>query len=225
MDEASDIPTRRRIDGITAIMLVVTAASLLGAAWLRTKRLPENEPLAVGALAPPLRLLDLETSEPIVLVGLRGKVVWVVFWSADSRSRGSGMAAIETAWNTLKAQGRFALVAAAVEAADPGRVRTAAAESGLTLPVFLASAETRRRFGAIEADPPLNVLIDADGRIATMARGTSPQTIERIASQARRLLDELGPLDETRFASGVSGSPNSEIEFFAIQTANHRTNR
>ena len=45
----------------------------------------------------------------------------------------------------------------------------------------------------LEADPPLNVLIDADGRIATIARGTSPQTIERIAEQARKLLDELGP--------------------------------
>ena len=39
MDEAIDIPTKRRIDGVTAIMVVVTAASLLGAAWLRTRRL------------------------------------------------------------------------------------------------------------------------------------------------------------------------------------------
>ena len=29
MDEASDMPTKRRIDGVTAIMVVVTAASLL----------------------------------------------------------------------------------------------------------------------------------------------------------------------------------------------------
>jgi hypothetical protein len=203
MDEASDIPTKRRIDGITAIMLVVTVASLLGAAWLRTRRLPKNEPPAVGGLAPPLRLLDLATLEPVVLVGLRGKVVWVVFWSADSRSSGSSLAAIEAAWNTLKAHGRFAMVAAAVDAADPGRVRTATAESGVKLPVYLASTETSRRFGALQADPPLNVLIDADGRIVAIARGTSPATIERVAGQARRLLDELGPLDETRFASGV----------------------
>ena len=66
MDEASDIRTKRRIDGITALMVVVTVASLLGAAWLQSRRRPQNEPPAVGALAPPLRLLDLETSEPIV---------------------------------------------------------------------------------------------------------------------------------------------------------------
>ena len=155
MDEASDIPTKRRIDGVTAIMVVVTVASLLGAAWLRTRRLPENEPPAVGALAPPLRLLDLETSEPIVLVGLRGKVVWVVFWSADSPSGRSSLAAIEPAWSSLKAQGRFAMVAAAVEADHPDRVRAAVAASGVKLPVYLASAETRRRFGAAPGRPAL----------------------------------------------------------------------
>lgn len=208
MDEASDIPTKRRIDGITTIMVVVTVASLLGAAWLRTRRLPEDKPPAVGTLAPPLRLLDLETSEPTVLVGLRGKVVWVVFWSADSTSGGSSLAAIEPAWSTFKAQGRFTMVAAAVEADNPGRVRAAAAASGVTLPVYLASAETRRRFGALQADPPLHMLIDADGRIATIALGTSPQTIDRIAEQARRLLDELGPLENTRFASAGSHELN-----------------
>jgi peroxiredoxin len=204
MDEASDIPTRRRIDGITAIMVIVTVTSLLGAAWLRTRRLPEYRPPAAGALAPPLRLLDVETSEPIELVGLRGKVVWVVFWSADSTSGGSSLAALEPAWTALKAQGRFAMVAAAVESDNPGRVRAVSAASGVKLPVYLASAETCRRFGAVQADPPLNLLIDADGRIVTIARGTSPQTIDRIIAQANRLLEELGPAENTRFASAMS---------------------
>jgi hypothetical protein len=203
MDDASDIPTKRRIDGITGVMVVVTVASLLGAVWLRTRRPLEHEPAVVGSLAPPLRLLDLETSEPIVLVGLRGKVVWVVFWSADSSSVGSSLAAIGSAWGELKTEPRLATAAAAVEVGDRDRVRVraAAAESGVKLPVYLATAETRRRFGALQADPPLNVLIDGDGHIATIARGTSPQTIERITAQARRMLDELGPVDETRFAN------------------------
>jgi hypothetical protein len=201
MDDASDIPTKRRIDGITAVMVVVTVASLLGAVWLRTRRPPEQETAVVGSLAPPLRLLDLESSEPIVLVGLRGKVVWVVFWSADSEAVGSSLAAIGSAWGKLKAEPRLAMATAAVEVGDRDRVRAAAAVSGVKLPVYLATAETRRRFGALQADPPLNVLIDGDGHIATIARGTSPQTIERITAQARRMLDELGPVDETRFAS------------------------
>jgi hypothetical protein len=205
MDEAVDIPTKRRIDGVTAIMVVVTAVSLFGAAWLRTRRPSADEPPAVGAIAPPLRLLELETSEPVVLVGLRGKVVWVVFWSADSTSARSDLAAIESARTSLKARARFAMVPAAVETDHPGRVRAMTAETGAKLPVYLASAETRRRFGADESDLPLHVLIDAEGRIATMARGVSDQTIDRITSEARKLLDELGPIDDTRFASADVG--------------------
>jgi peroxiredoxin len=211
MDQANDIPTKRRIDGVTAIMIVVTAAALLGAAWLRTRRQPENQPPAAGALAPPLGLLDLETSEPVVLVGLRGKVVWVVFWSADSSSSRSNLIAINDAWKSLRARERFAMVAAAVEADHPERVRAAVAESGVKLPIYLASAESRRRFGALEADPPLNLLIDADGHIATLARGTSPQTLERIADQAGRMLDELGAPNDSRFASALGASTASRL--------------
>jgi hypothetical protein len=200
MDEAIDIPPKRRIDGVTAIMVVVTAVALLGAAWLRTRRPPADEPPAVGAIVPPLRLLDLETSEPVVLVGLRGKVVWVIFWSADSKSARSDLAAIESAWIALKTRGRFAMVPAAVETDKPDRVRAVTAETATKLPVYLASAETRRRFGAGKANPPLHVLIDAEGRIATIARGTSQQTIDRLINQAKKLLDELGPSDDTRFA-------------------------
>jgi hypothetical protein len=82
-------------------------------------------------------------------------------------------------------------------------VRAVVAESGVKLPIYLASAESRRRFGALEADPPLNVLVDAEGHIATFARGTSPQTLERIADQATRMLDELGAPNDSRFASAM----------------------
>jgi len=203
MGEAREVPLRRRIDGITTIMVAVTAASLLGAAWLRTRRPPANEPPALGGLAPPLRLLDLETSEPLVLVGLRGKVVWVVFWAADSPSAFSSLAAIDHAWVQLKARRPFVGVAAAVAAENPGRVRAAVAETGVSSPVYLASTETVLSYGALRADPPLHVLIGTDGRVVAIARGANSQTIDRIADQARRLLDHLGPQDDTRFASGI----------------------
>jgi peroxiredoxin len=229
MDEARDIRSRRRVDGITAVMAVVTVASLVGAAWLRTRHQPANEPPTVGALAPPLRLLDPTTSEPIVLVGLRGKVVWVVFWSAEKPAGGSSLAAFQPAWNSLKAQGRFAMLAAAVEADKPDHVRAVAAENYVTLPVYLASAETRQRFGTLDVELPLSVLIDADGHIAALARGTSPQTIERIANQARRLLDGLGPADDLRFASGHAGSidasgcwlPSTSLPVVSIASPGH----
>jgi hypothetical protein len=140
----------------------------------------------VGAEAPPLRLTDPETSEPIVLVGLRDKVVWVVFWSAASPSGRSSLAELETASRRLRMHRRFAAVAAAV--------------------VYLAGPETRRRFHAESADPPLHVLIDAGGRILAMARGGGQPTIGRIAELARRRLDEIDPLGETRFALAMPPS-------------------
>ena len=95
------------------------------------------------------------------------------------------------------------MVTAAVEADDPAAVRTAVEAAGVDLPVYLAGPETRRRFHAQDADPPLHVLIDAGGRILAMARGDGRPTIDRIAEQARRRLDELDPIGETRFASAT----------------------
>lgn len=203
MDEPSDRPRRRRPDPVTAIMMLVTATALLGAIWLKTKGTAVNEP-RVGAMAPPLRLLDMETSEPILLVGQRGKVVWAVFWSATSPSASSSLAAIERASVPLRARRRFAMVAAAVDTDQPARVRAAISESQVKLPVYLASAETLGRYTTGVGSAPLHVLIDAEGRISAIAREAGPQTIERIAGQAARLLDELGPLEDTRFASAMS---------------------
>jgi hypothetical protein len=203
MDEPIDPPRRRRPDPVTAIMMAVTATALLAAIWLKTRGMPENEPPRVGALAPPLRLLDMETSEPLALVGQRGKVVWVVFWSATSPSPSSSLAAIEQASVPLRARRRFAVVAAAVETDQSARVRAAVAESRSKLPVYLASAETLARYGVGVGAPPLHILIDADGRIASIARESGPQTVERIADDAKRLLEELDPLGDTRFASAA----------------------
>ena len=144
MDEPTEPPRQRRADPVTAIMLVVTAIALFSAIWLKAKGTPVNEPPRVGAMAPSLRLLDVETSEPLVLVGQRGKVVWVVFWSAASPSASSSLAAIERASVRLRARRRFAMVAAAVDIDQPARVRAAVAESRVELPVYLASAESLR---------------------------------------------------------------------------------
>jgi hypothetical protein len=211
MDEPSDPPRWRRPDPVTVIMMVVTATALVGAIWLKTKGTPVNEPPSVGAIAPPLRLLDRETSEPLVLVGQRGKIVWVVFWSATSQSASSSLAAIERASDPLRARRRFTMVAAAADTDQTARVRAAVAESQVKLPVYLASALTLRLYGAGAGSLPLHVLIDADGRIAAIARETGTHTIERIARQAGRLLDEMGPEDDTRFAvrlaAGLTGLP------------------
>ncbi len=75
---------KRRVDAMTGLMLAVTLAALAGTAWMRFGRpaASEGTTAAIGVPAPPLRLIDPATSEPVVLLGLNNKVVWAVFWSA-----------------------------------------------------------------------------------------------------------------------------------------------
>ena len=206
MNEPTTRPSRRRIEPMSGLMSAITLAALIGTLWMRCgPPSRESAVVAVGRAAPPLRLLDLETSEPMVLVGLQGKVVWVVFWSAEAASGRSCLVELAAIAKRLKAHRRFALVTAAIEAGDPARVRTTIAGISVDLPVYLAEAATRERFAVEEADPPLHVLIDADGRVLALARGAGRPTLERMAAQAGRRLDELDPMGQTRFAARGGG--------------------
>jgi hypothetical protein len=204
MDVATEIRSRRRIEPMSALMLAMTAAALLGAAWLRFGLPATPEPPRIGGMAPPVHVLDLNASENMVLAGLHGKVVWLVFWSASSESGPASLPMLEDVWNRLKTHQRFALVAAAIDADHPERVRELTGANQFNLPVYLASPETHLRYDAAPADPPFHVLIDASGHIIAVARGAGRSTIERIADQAKRQLDELDPLGNTRFASAAS---------------------
>src|SRR5947209_5634195 len=85
----------RGFDPVAAAMAAVVVAALGGAAWLRFGPPAAPEPPAAGKAAPALRLLDAHTSEPLVLLGLRGKVVWVTFWSAAPPHGAADLAALE----------------------------------------------------------------------------------------------------------------------------------
>lgn len=205
MDVPMEVRPRRRIDLVTLAMMVVTAAALGGAGWLGYSRSRGLPPPVVGSRVPPLFLLDLDTLEPYVMAGSSGQVVWIVFWSADAPSSQAFLTELAAACNKLKRHGRFTLVAAALEADEPERVRDLVARSAVALPVYLARPETRRRFGADRADPPLHILVDASGCVAAMAHAADRPSLDRLAAQVERLLDALEPQDDTRFAS-VQGS-------------------
>jgi hypothetical protein len=191
----------RRPDRISVVLVLLTGAMVVGTAWLRFGPAQEVEPPTVGSALPPVRLLDLQTSEARILFGVNGKVVWVVFWSANSPSGQSVLPRLETAWKRLSLHRCFTMVAAATNAYEPQSVRAALALAGATLPVYLATPETLRNFGVKQADPPLHFLIDGDGRIAAMAQGADQETIDRLSVQARKRLEYLDPAGGTRFAA------------------------
>jgi hypothetical protein len=197
---AAQAPKRRSIDWVSALMAAVTLIALFTAASFRFGSTAKVKSLTVGEPAPLLQLVDLDSSEPLLMLGLKGKVVWIVFWSAEAQNAPGTLAAIARASSKLRSHRRFNMLTAAVEIDKPDRVRTVISEAGVDLPVYLASADSRLRFGAEQADPPLQVLIDAEGQVMAIARGAGQSTLDRLADQAQRRLDELDPQGNTRFA-------------------------
>jgi hypothetical protein len=193
--------TRQRwIDWPSALVALVTTLALAGFVWLRYGPGPAGEPPGVGTPVPPIRVLDSVTSEPLVLLGLRGKVVWLTFWSADSSSSRADLAALDRIWNRLRSRSKFAMAALAIEAEHPEKVRAVVADTKASLPVYLVPAETRGRFGATGKHVPLHLLIDETGHVGAIARGNAPSVLDRLTRQAEKWLDEMEPLGPTRFA-------------------------
>jgi hypothetical protein len=189
--------TPGRIDWPSAAMALVASVALVWAGWLRFGPEGPAEPLAVGAQSPPLRLLDPDTTEPLLLLGLQGRVVWVTFWTAGSAG---DLAALEQVWNRLRNRRRFSMVAAAV--GEPAKPRRPAAgeRSEASLPVYLATPETCRAFGVAGRNLPLHLLIDERGKVGAVAWGSSEATLSRLSAQAEGWLDVIDPAGDTRFA-------------------------
>jgi hypothetical protein len=185
----------RRFDPVSAVLAGVTVVALAWAGWLRFGPEAAPEPPGVGTLAPHVRLLDPATSEPLVLLGFHGRVVWLTFWAAGGPAGESELAALESVWGRLKDRPRFTMIAATVD--TPPR-RSLAPKA--RLPVYRATPETRRAFGADARHLPLHVLIDESGRVGAVAQGMRPETLARLTKQAEASLDALEPLGTTRFA-------------------------
>ena len=92
------------------------------------------------------------------------------------------------------------MVAAAVGRPLPARIAAVDGEPGSGLPVYLATPETCRAFGAVSKDLPLHLLIDQRGLVGAVARGSSKDTLARLSAQAERYLDEVELLGNSRFA-------------------------
>jgi hypothetical protein len=188
----------RGIDWASAAMASVAALAVGWALWLRFGPPSRAEPPLVGSLPPPLRLLDVKQAEPVVLLGLRGKVVWVVFWSARGPSARADLQELETIWRRLRARPQFSMIAAATDTDHPDEVRATLAEIKATLPAYLANPETRTAYGV--GQPPLHVILGEDGRVVAVARGGDAGTVNRLARQVEQRLDLLEPRHNTRFA-------------------------
>lgn len=189
-----------QIDWIRVTTAAIALAALGWAAWRHLVGDARQTPLAVGSYVPPFALLDLEKSERLLMSGQKGKILWLVFWSAESNLGREDLALLAPFWTRLRRHDCFSPVAAAVDFDRPDRVKSALSEIHATFPAYLAPSETLRRFGVRTSDPPLHVLVDAEGRIAVLARADNPGAIRRLAAQVQGWLDDLDPGGPSRFA-------------------------
>lgn len=198
---SDDHPEPRR-DRPSVLLGLLTLALVAATLWLKFGPGFWPPPPKVGSPLPPTRLGRLQSTEQLLLLGVEGRVTWLVFLSADSEEGLAVLPRLETVWKKLKPTKRFSLVVAAVEQDDPDRLQAALAEyqGERRLPLYLAGSDARRVFGVDGADPPCHFLVDPDGRIATIARGSGKEMIDRLAKQSKNWLQALEPLDEAYFA-------------------------
>ncbi len=193
MTDRNETPAPRGFDRLSAAMALVTVVMIVWAAWLRFGPPPAPETPAVGSMAPALRLLDPATSDPLILLGLRGKVVWISFVETTNASGASDLAGLETVWKRFRSRQGFAMAALSIESNHPDRLRAAVKATGVTLPTYLAAPETQRAFGISSGRLPLHILLDPNGHVVAVAQGRGAATLRRLVDQAERWLDEIDP--------------------------------
>lgn len=198
------VPTTAKpagFDWISALMAV--AASFLiaisGYGWLTGGQSGKSkaERPAVGSMAPPLRLIDPVTGEPVVLVGLQGKVVWVSFISTSSKTAQADYDALSQIWKRLRLHQKFAMAAVALPPADRDKVTRLIGGSAERLPTYIASESTASAFGVDPPHSPFHLILDPTGKV--VAIGGEGMT-SRLAKEATRWLDDIEPTGWTRFA-------------------------
>ncbi len=211
MEELSERETpftsrrRRGPDLLNAVMLGFTVIFLLGSAWIRFGPKEKPPSLVVGDIAPLIRLNDLEGQEPIVMLGLRNRVLWLTFWSVKSPEDRRDFRQLERIWKRFEGDPGFALLVSAIATDDPRGVHSEVASKRLKFPVYLASPETCRDFGAEPEELPLHFIIDADGRILAISHGRRDGSLDQLEELVRSRLKMRNPAGGSRFA--MTGPP------------------
>lgn len=185
-------------DRVSLILAVLTIALIVGAAGLRFGPGVFSGPIRVGEPMPPTRLTGLHEPDSRLLLGVEGRVLWLVFVSTEGAGAGPILPELETAWKTLRTNHRFGMAVAAVDPSGPDRARQALVSYKGRLPLYLGG-DAPRSFGVDPGGGPWHFLIDPHGRVAAVARGSGADTVRRLSRMASDWLDAMSPAADVRF--------------------------
>ena len=185
-------PAPRGFDPVSAVMAIATTLVLCAIAWKAFAPTPHPPPPTVGMNAPPLRLRDPFTKEPQFWVAPRGRITWLSFVSLNHPQGIADLTALQKTWRKLDARSAFSALAIVCD--------DVTVPETLSLPIALATETTRRTFLSTQRElQMLHYLVDEEGKIVVVARG-SGATLDRLIALAVERLKTIAPIDRSRFA-------------------------
>lgn len=158
-----------------------------------------SSPPVVGSRFPPTQLERLEGADPFLVLGLEGRVTWLVFLPVDAAEGLEPLAQLEPFQREFRSNRRFSLIAATIDARGPDHRSLALREYQGRLPLYVAGGDAQRLFGVERVGSARHILIGPRGRIDLIADGSGRQTMERVASRARLWLRAMAPPRDARF--------------------------
>ena len=155
---------------------------------------PGRGAVGTGSPAPSLRSSFLSSGEAFDLSDELGRVVVLDFWATwcqPCRAALPRLQALSDRLDELDLPVRVLTVNTSERATDPdalrARVQAVRTELALELPVLLdLDGEVAREWGVSAL--PTTIVVDQEGRIASVHRGAGPDFIERLEAELRQLL-------------------------------------
>ncbi len=179
-------------DPVSAVMAVATTAIIMIVAWRAFGPTPLPPPPSVGMHIPALRLRDPTTREPQFWMAARGRVTWLSFLTLKHPNGPTDLIELNRIWRKFRTRESFSSLAILC---DDGPVPDVP-----QMPLASATDATRREFLRPETDAAmLHYLIDEEGKIVAIARGTGA-ALDRLIMLAEERLKFLEPVDRSKFA-------------------------
>ena len=181
VDRRAAAKTKDRWSGLALVILMLTAAAVVGGRAIRVAGGPT--PPRPGTVAPGLAAATLG-GEPLALKKYEGDVVLVDFWATWCPPCVAAMPGLQTVHDAYARQG-FTVLGVNQEPGQEAKVRRFMERRGLTFPSLIDPGELSRGWGVYTF--PTSFLIGRDGKIRRVYRGPASE-----AQLRRDIEDALG---------------------------------
>ncbi len=137
-----------------------------------------------GPVFPSILLQPLDGGEPVSIETFRGRPLLLTFWATWCGPCRAELPELQRLYDELA--GRGFVVAAVNVDRSPRGVETFLERLRLTLPVYRVDQGTLARLGVRSI--PMNVLLDAEGRVVRLFQGYSPGMVPELRRELEPLL-------------------------------------